>query len=120
MVKRMLETPDDPILTIHQSAVGSSLFSAWCGAQKLLGWFGGGGSTAIASAASRVRQPRLLMAVLLIHIHVGFFMNCSGRQKGEGFEFHLLVFAIAIPLIIRRAGALSVDHLIARQITLQR
>lgn len=57
----------------------------------------------------------MLMAVLLVHIHIGFFMNWTGRQKGEGFEFHLLALAIVIALLVRGAGALSVDRLIARR-----
>src|SRR5262249_22378825 len=32
----------------------------------------------------------MLVAVLLIHRHVGFFMNWNGNQQGEGFEYHLL------------------------------
>ena len=31
-------------------------------------------------------------------------MNWVGTQKGEGFEFHLLVIGIAIALIIGGAG----------------
>ncbi len=34
----------------------------------------------------------------------GFFMNWSGRQPGEGFEFHLLVVGIAIAIILPGAG----------------
>jgi putative oxidoreductase len=28
----------------------------------------------------------MLVAIVMIHSHVGFFMNWSGTQKGEGFE----------------------------------
>jgi putative oxidoreductase len=52
----------------------------------------------------------MFVAVLMIHIHVGFFMNWYGNQKGEGFEYHLLVFALAIPIMFRGAGAFSIDH----------
>jgi putative oxidoreductase len=37
-------------------------------------------------------------------------MNWTGRQKGEGFEYHLLVIAMAAFLMIRGPGALSVDR----------
>ncbi len=40
-------------------------------------------------------------------------MNWFGNQKGEGFEYHLLVIAICIALIIQGGGALSVDGAIA-------
>jgi len=33
----------------------------------------------------------MVVAILMVHGQVGFFMNWSGNQKGEGFEFHLSV-----------------------------
>jgi putative oxidoreductase len=36
-------------------------------------------------------------------------MNWTGQQKGEGFEYHLLAIAIAIVLMVKGSGALSVD-----------
>ena len=48
-------------------------------------------------------------AICTVHYPNGFFMNWSGQQKGEGFEYHLLVIAICIALILRGAGALSFD-----------
>jgi putative oxidoreductase len=56
----------------------------------------------------------MLVAVAMIHSHVGFFMNWTGAQKGEGYEYHLLVLAITIVLIIRGAGAASLDRLVSR------
>lgn len=43
-------------------------------------------------------------------------MNWSGNQAGEGFEYHLLVLAIVLALLVRGAGAWSVD----RALTLRR
>jgi putative oxidoreductase len=40
-------------------------------------------------------------------------MNWYGTQKGEGYEFHLLVIAMAIYLVIEGAGAVSVDHMLS-------
>jgi putative oxidoreductase len=51
-------------------------------------------------------------AVALVHWHNGFFMNWFGKKAGEGFEYHLLVIAIGIALIIRGGGALSIDKAI--------
>jgi putative oxidoreductase len=51
----------------------------------------------------------MLVAVFMIHIHVGFFMNWAGAQKGEGYEYHLLAAAIALAIMISGAGALSID-----------
>jgi putative oxidoreductase len=37
-------------------------------------------------------------------------MNWTGTQRGEGFEYHLLVLAMTAFLMIRGAGAFSVDR----------
>lgn len=55
-----------------------------------------------------------LVAVFMIHLPNGFFMNWSGQQKGEGIEFFILVFAIAIAIMIRGSGAWSIDGILAR------
>ncbi len=52
-------------------------------------------------------------ALVMNHLSNGFFMNWSGLQKGEGFEYHLLAIAIALTLVVRGAGAISLDRLIA-------
>jgi putative oxidoreductase len=55
----------------------------------------------------------MVVAVMTVHIQVGFFMNWSGTQKGEGFEYHLLVLAMTIFLMIKGGGAASVDRAIS-------
>src|ERR1700686_828579 len=52
----------------------------------------------------------MLVAIAAVHSPFGFFMNWSGTQKGEGFEYHLLVLAMTAFLMIRGAGAFSVDR----------
>jgi putative oxidoreductase len=52
----------------------------------------------------------MLGAIFTTHLHVGFFMNWFGTQGGEGFEFHLLAIALALPLAIWGGGELSVDR----------
>src|SRR5690606_19526168 len=98
------------------------------GAQKLLGWFGGGGLEGTmgyltagaglpwvvaflvilgeffgplmlaAGVATRFAAASLgvimLGAIFMGHAEMGFFMNWSGQQAGEGFEYHLLAIAI--------------------------
>ena len=46
----------------------------------------------------------MVVAVWLVHWPNGFFMNFSGKQKGEGFEFHMLAVAILVVLMARGAG----------------
>src|SRR5258705_3861454 len=49
-------------------------------------------------------------ALLMVHAKVGFFMNWSGAQKGEGFEYHLLSLGLAIAVMIKAGGPLSGDR----------
>src|SRR5260370_12940875 len=52
----------------------------------------------------------MVVAIAMVHSSFGFFMNWTGTQKGEGFEYHLLALAITAFLMIRGAGAFSVDR----------
>ncbi len=55
----------------------------------------------------------MIVAIAMVHHQFGFFMNWTGLQKGEGYEFHLLVLALTVYLMIRGAGAVSVDRLLS-------
>lgn len=52
----------------------------------------------------------------VMHAGNGFFMNWSGQQKGEGYEYHVLAIAAAVALIIGGAGRFSADGALARRI----
>ena len=77
-----------------------------------------GGLGLIAGALTRVAAfgiaVNMLVAIAMVHSHFGFFMNWSGTQKGEGFEYHLLVLAMTVFLMIRGAGAVSLDRVVSR------
>src|SRR5260370_14094429 len=47
----------------------------------------------------------MVVAIVMVHGQFGFFMNWTGTQKGEGYEYHLLTLAIAAFLMIREARA---------------
>jgi putative oxidoreductase len=55
----------------------------------------------------------MLVAIATVHHVNGFFMNWTGHQKGEGFEFHILAIALAIVVLIKGSGAMSIDRAIA-------
>src|SRR5258708_32963513 len=55
----------------------------------------------------------MIVAVTMVHGRFGFFMNWTGTQKGEGYEYHLLILAATAFLMIRGAGAASVDRLLS-------
>lgn len=46
------------------------------------------------------------------HLDNGFFMNWMGSQKGEGIEYFVMAFGLAIVLLISGSGKLSADNLI--------
>ena len=109
------------------------------GAQKLFGAFGGPGLSAVVqmmgplgylvtigeffgglglivgflsrfSAASLI--VIMLGAVAMVHAKVGFFMNWTGNQGGEGFEYHLLAIAILLVILITGPGRLAVARVL--------
>ena len=56
----------------------------------------------------------MAVAVYMIHRHFGFFANWTGLQKGEGLEFHILAVAIALFIMIKGAGPLSLDRALSK------
>ena len=56
----------------------------------------------------------MLGAIASVHAQHGFFMNWSGQQAGEGFEYHLLVIALAAVLALAGGGRFSLDRRLAR------
>jgi len=77
-----------------------------------------GGLGLIAGLLGRVAAFGILMnmlvAIFTVHLHYGFFMDWTGQQKGEGFEYHLLAIALAIVVMIKGSGALSVDRALSK------
>jgi len=53
--------------------------------------------------------------IITSHIPNGFFINWLGNQKGEGYEYHLLIIGMAASLLISGAGKLSVDRVLAKE-----
>lgn len=148
MLKKLVQTQDDAVLTVLRITLGVVMFPH--GAQKVLGWFGGGGIGGtigffndalgipavltvlvimaeffgaiglIAGAFSRIAASGIIAvmlgAVAMVHLPNGFFMNWTGQQAGEGFEFHILVVAMAAILVWKGSGAASVDRSIAEKL----
>ena len=77
------------------------------------------GSLALISGLlARVASGAIILlmagAVAMVHAQFGFYMNWFGQQKGEGFEYHLLAIGLAVVILIRGAGAWSIDGLLGR------
>lgn len=54
----------------------------------------------------------MLGAIWTSHAQYGFFMNWSGNQAGQGFEYHLLAIGLALVVLIKGGGAWAVDRLL--------
>ncbi|MDP9268633.1 MAG: DoxX family protein [Acidobacteriota bacterium] len=76
-----------------------------------------GGLGLIFGALTRVAAfgifVNMVVAIVMVHFQFGFFMNWSGTQKGEGYEYHLLALAGTAFLMLHGAGAASIDRLLA-------
>lgn len=58
----------------------------------------------------------LMVGAASTHFDHGFFMNWFGTLPAgaEGYEYHLLVLAIALAIVLRGSGAWSVDRVLSR------
>ncbi len=52
----------------------------------------------------------MLGAIVLVHAEVGFFMNWTGKQAGEGYEYHLLVIALLLIILLVGPGRFAVGR----------
>lgn len=52
----------------------------------------------------------IVFGMIFSHTDYGFFMNWFGQQKGEGFEFHLLLLGICAASMILGSGKYSLDQ----------
>jgi putative oxidoreductase len=109
------------------------------GAQKLFGAFGGpglsgvvqmmgplgylvtvgeffGGLGLLVGFLSRFSAASITLimlgAIAMVQAKVGFFMNWTGKQAGEGFEYHLLAIAILLTIVIAGPGRFAIGRLL--------
>jgi len=107
------------------------------GAQKLFGAFGGPGLSAVVQMMgplgylvtvgeffgglglifgflSRFSAASIILIMLgaigMVHSQFGFFMNWTGKQAGEGFEYHLLAIGILLPIAIAGPGRFAIGR----------
>ncbi|AKV01756.1 hypothetical protein AKJ09_08419 [Labilithrix luteola] len=91
-------------------------FAALAIAAEFLGSIG-----LIVGALSRIAAlgiaANMLVAVFMVHAKFGFFMNWMGAQAGEGIEYHLLAIGLALIVMVKGAGAWSLDGLLGRRLS---
>jgi uncharacterized membrane protein YphA (DoxX/SURF4 family) len=56
-------------------------------------------------------------AIATVHLRFGLFLNWFGSQEGHGIEYHLLAIALALVVVVKGAGALSVDRLVYEHVS---
>jgi putative oxidoreductase len=58
----------------------------------------------------------MVVAVAMVHAPVGFFMNWAATYPAgtEGFEYHILAIGLALCVMFRGAGPLSIDRVLGR------
>lgn len=55
----------------------------------------------------------LMLTAMRLHVRNGFFSNWSGKQAGEGIEYHILFAGAALALCLTGPGAYSMDAWLA-------
>ena len=70
----------------------------------------------IAGFATRIWSALTVVLMLGIiftsHVDNGFFMNWFANQKGEGYEYHLLVIGLSLAAILNGAGKYSLEKVV--------
>jgi putative oxidoreductase len=96
MLKRLLQTTNDPVFTIIRLMLGLVLFAH--GAQKMLGWFGGYGFSGTLSAFSTSGMPiPLALFVILTEFFGSVALICGAFARvASGAIALLMVGAIAM------------------------
>jgi putative oxidoreductase len=56
-------------------------------------------------------------AIATVHFRFGLFLNWFGSQEGHGIEYHLLAIALALVVVVKGAGAFSLDRLVYEHIS---
>jgi putative oxidoreductase len=74
-----------------------------------------GGLGLILGVLSRVDAAAIavtmVVAIWMVHARHGLFLNWYGNKQGHGYEYHLLAIALALVVVVRGGGALSLDQL---------
>lgn len=101
----------ETLRTMHETlGLSAPLAFAALGAE----FFGGLGL--IAGLLSRVAAIGIalvmLTAIVMVNGRYGLFLNWFGDRNGDGYEYHLLAIALAVVIIVRGSGAMSLDRLL--------
>ncbi len=80
-----------------------------------------GSLSLIAGFASRIWAVATLILftgiIFTAHKEFGFFMNWFGNQKGEGYEYHLLIIGLCVATLINGSGRYAIDQALSKGLT---
>jgi len=57
----------------------------------------------------------MVVAIFKVNLANGLYMNWTGTQKGEGYEYQPLVIAVCLAIMIAGSGAASFDRFLANR-----
>jgi putative oxidoreductase len=61
----------------------------------------------------------MIVALIAVHWKFGFFMNWYGDKQGHGIEYHILVLALTVAIMIKGGGAFSLDQILYQHVSAQ-
>jgi len=67
--------------------------------------------------AALVIALTMVGAIATVHFRFGLFLNWFGRQEGHGIEYHLLAIALSLVVVVKGAGAVSLDRLVHEHVS---
>ena len=142
-MKKLFATAADPTMTLMRILLAILFFPH--GAQKALGWYGGSGFQAtmhgfttvmhipaffaflaiaaefggsillflgfLARIAAFGQVVVMLVAIFMVHWHNGLL----GTAHGAGYSFPLALLALDLLILIKGAGAFSIDRLLSKE-----
>jgi putative oxidoreductase len=93
-----------------------AVFAALAIAAEFLGAIGliVGGLSRVAAFGIAVTMA---VAAVMVHAPYGFFINWTGAQAGNGFEYQLLAIGLALVVMIKGGGAYSLDRALGGRLT---
>jgi len=138
-LRRLLLTRDDWALTVARVFAGGMMFAH--GAQKMLGWWGGGGFSATMEKMSGSLPPFIVFLVIMFEFFgalclvFGLFSRPAALSlvivmlgaifkvhlpngffaSDKGIEMPLLYLGLALVPLIGGGGALSLDRVLTRK-----
>ncbi len=138
-MNKLVATSNDLAFTVARLALGIMIFPH--GAQKALGWFGGGGIQGTLDFFASIGIPAPLAYIAIaaeflggIGLIAGFMTRIAALGVGVtmavavakvhwekgfflgdgGYEFHVLAIGLALILMMRGGGAASIDGAMSR------